>query len=67
MARVEVEFTEVTIENEDGRMQDGMCAECERCNHKVEVYGRSDKSKRRALATLREECPQNEENFYVEM
>jgi len=66
MARVEVTIEEVMLENEDGRDQPGVRAECERCNHVVESFGRGDNSRRRCLAVLREECPENEENFYVE-
>lgn len=38
---------------------------CDRCGHEVTSYGRSDRSVRRCLALLREECPDDEENYYV--
>jgi hypothetical protein len=66
LSRVEVEIEEVELENEDGRMQDGVRARCTRCDHETEAYGRTGKSRRRCLVLMREECPQNEENFYVD-
>jgi len=66
MPKVEVEFKIVSLVNENGRQQPGVRAECVRCNHTVESFGTGDPSKRRCMALLKEECPQNEENFYVE-
>lgn len=64
--RVEVEFEEVRLENEDGRTQPGVRATCSRCDHATESFGTSDRSRRRCLALLRDECPNNEENYYVD-
>ncbi len=66
MARVEVEVEETELENEDGIAVDGICVTCTRCDHEVEVFGQGLKSIRRACIMLREECPNGEENFYVE-
>lgn len=49
----------------DHTLVDGLCATCARCEHAVEVFGRSGRSVRRALVMLREECPEGESNFYV--
>ncbi len=38
---------------------------CGRCDHEVTIYGHSEASVRRGCATLRDECPHAEENFYV--
>jgi hypothetical protein len=46
-------------------MVDGVCATCSRCGHETESYGRSERSVRRCLVLLREECPMGESNFYV--
>jgi hypothetical protein len=40
-------------------------AECLRCDHATESFGHGESSVRRCLALLRDECPNNEENFYV--
>jgi hypothetical protein len=40
-------------------------ATCTRCGHRTQSYGTSGRSVRRCLATLREECPQGEKNYYV--
>jgi len=37
---------------------------CLRCGKVVEVYGRSEASKRRALCMMRDGCPRDEHNFY---
>lgn len=40
-------------------------ATCSRCGHQTESYGTSDVSIRRCLVLLREECPKDENNYYV--
>ena len=59
----EVEFTE--LENDKGKLVDGVMVTCGRCDHCVESYGTSPKSIRRCLYLLQEECPYGEENDYV--
>jgi ribosomal protein S27E len=59
--RVECTVQETT---EDGR--DAVTAECGRCGHETTSFGTSDASIRRCLVLLREECPEGEENFYVD-
>lgn len=63
--RVACEVEECEVEFK-GRMIPGLCVTCTRCEHSCEVGGTSDASVRRALATLKEECPQGESNYYVE-
>lgn len=48
----------------DGRP--GVRAECLRCSHVTESAGTGEASRRRCLALMREECPGDEENFYVD-
>lgn len=58
----EVSATQVEL---DGRWLDGVCVSCTRCEHYEEVAGESDRSVRRGLALLRENCPEGEDNYYV--
>lgn len=63
--RVECTVEEVELEGDNGNLVDGLCVSCSRCDHQVEVFGTHDRSLRRALVMLREECPEEESNFYV--
>jgi hypothetical protein len=56
-------FTE--LENEEGYLVEGVSACCSRCGHETESYGTSDRSVRRCLVLMREECPEGENNFYT--
>ena len=40
-------------------------ATCSRCGHETKSFGHREASVIRALALLREECPEGQENFYV--
>lgn len=64
--KVECEVTEIQKEGGHGVKQDAVCVQCGRCDFEVEVFGVGDKSIKRGLATLREKCPEGEENFYVD-
>ena len=66
MARVNCEIEETYIYNDEGREVEGCVATCGRCGHTTESYGRSDGSKNRCLILLRNECPNEENNYYVE-
>jgi len=61
--RVAVDIDNADVEGEYG-LVDGICLTCERCGHSVEVAGTSDRSARRGAIMLREECPENEDNYY---
>lgn len=50
MAKVECEVKEGEIENEEGRMVDGVTVTCPRCDHTVESFGTSERSVRRGFA-----------------
>ena len=65
MSKVECEVRPCQVENSRGILVDGVIAECSRCGHATESVGTSERSVRRCLAMMREECPEDEENFYV--
>jgi len=67
MARIDVEIEETTLWSDDsGKEVPGVEATCDRCDHKTESFGTSSASRRRCLVLMREECPLNQENFYVD-
>jgi hypothetical protein len=66
MSRVLVEIEETDLENEEGREIPGVRATCSKCGHSTESFGTGERSKKRCLVLLREECPEGEENFYVD-
>lgn len=66
MARIECETEEVTLENDEGIEVDGVQATCSRCGHETESFGTSERSVKRCLVLMREECPEGENNYYVE-
>ena len=55
----------VVLENEDGREVDGVMATCSRCDQIEESLGTMERSLRRCLALLRDDCPRRELNFYM--
>lgn len=61
--RVSVDIEQADVEGDYGTV-DGIRLTCERCGHSVEVAGTSDRSARRGAIMLREECPEEAENFY---
>ena len=66
MARVTISVDEQELENDEGFSVDGITVTCDRCGHSVEVYGTSKASIKRGAVMLRDECPMNAHNFYVE-
>jgi len=64
--KVECEVWETEVENDNGYPQEAVTATCSRCGHETTSYGTSDASRRRCLVLMREECPNDERNFYVE-
>lgn len=65
--KVECEIEEAEIINpQTGLPQDGICVTCSRCGHETQSFGTSDASIKRCLALMREECPEEENNFYRE-
>jgi hypothetical protein len=57
MARIELEFAEVELANEEtGRPQPGVRATCPECGESEESYGTGPKSRMRCLMRLKENC-----------
>lgn len=67
MARIQVDIEEVDdIENEHGDDQKGVRATCLDCDHVTESFGQGPKSRMRCLILMKEECPVDAGNFYVD-
>jgi hypothetical protein len=64
MARVVLEFEEVTLTNDEGREVPGVCATCPECGESEESYGTGPRSRIRCLMLLKENC--SESNYYVD-
>ena len=64
--KVECDFQYVELENDEGHDVEGVIATCSRCEHSEESSGTSEASIRRCLVLLRENCPREERNFYVQ-
>lgn len=63
--KVKCSVTETELENDRGHEVQGVVVACTRCDHKTESFGTGEASIKRCLALMREECPNNEENYYV--
>jgi hypothetical protein len=64
--RVPVEISDVELENDSGLLIPSVQAVCQRCYHETESYGTDEPSIKRCLALMREECPENENNWYFD-
>ena len=64
--KIECDVSYVDLENDDGYVIEGVSATCLRCDYSTESYGSTDASVRRCLVLMREECPNGENNYYVE-
>ena len=62
---VECQIEEVELENDNGYPVDGVRATCPKCDQQTESFGTSERSIKRCLVLLREECPNGEDNFYA--
>lgn len=65
MARIICEVTEIELENDDGVAVPSVCVRCPQCEEEQESYGTGHASIRRCLALLRENCPEDGNNFYT--
>jgi hypothetical protein len=63
--RVKCKVVEDTDENDNGVEVECTIVTCLRCDHVTQSFGTSEASVKRCLALMREECPGDEENFYV--
>ena len=64
MARVVAEVVYIELEGDYATI-DSVGAACTRCEYRSEAFGRSEASIKRCLATLRDECPRGEYNYYI--
>jgi hypothetical protein len=63
--RVRCEIQETELDGDYGSVA-GVSARCSRCGHETQSFGTSEASIKRCLVLMREECPESEQNFYVE-
>lgn len=64
MRAIPCQIEYIEVENDSGRMVEGVRATCPRCGDFSESFGNSDASVRRCLVLLREGCANGERNFY---
>ena len=64
--RVKCTVTEVELTNDSGISVPSVRATCMKCGHETESYGTGEGSRKRCLVLMREECPEGEENFYID-
>lgn len=64
--RVECEIEHITLKSSRGKDVDSVRAICPECGHSTESFGTGPGSVKRCLVLLSEECPEGEDNFYVE-
>ncbi len=63
--KVECAYEEIAIENDSGILIDSIELQCSRCDHITKSFGTSNRSIKRCLALLAEECALGEDNFYI--
>lgn len=51
--------------NDNGNYVPGVEATCPKCGHVTQSFGTGERSVKRCLVLMREECPNGERNFYV--
>jgi len=66
MSKVECEIDYTTDENDDNRKVDCVIVTCLKCGHETRSWGHGDACVKRCMAVMNEECPESENNFYVE-
>lgn len=64
--KVECEVVQLDLDNDRGGTTPGVSATCSRCDHCETSFGTGDKSVRRCLVLLKENCPEGETNYYVD-
>lgn len=65
MAQVNCTVEEVDAPGSSGKPVRSVCATCTRCGHQVSSFGTHEKSIKRCLAVMSNECPRGERNYYV--
>lgn len=66
MPKIKCEIEYDSEENEYGTVVPCVRATCTKCGHETMSYGDSENSITRCLALMNEECPEDENNFYIE-
>lgn len=68
MAKIPCSIEMVEMENDDGIMVPGIIATCSKCDHVTESFGQTERSIKRCLVLMREECElgEGDQNFYVD-
>ena len=64
MARVTTMTAYVDLDGDYGTVA-GVQVTCDKCGHSEESFGTNESSLQRCAALLRENCPENESNYYV--
>lgn len=64
MRQVEAFIDYIELEGDHGPV-DSVSATCVQCDHTTESFGTGPGSVTRCLVLLRQECPEDELNFYV--
>jgi hypothetical protein len=62
---VNAEVRFLPLKNDNGRAQAGVEVTCTQCGHIERAFGEGPRSVKRCLAMLRENCPEDETNFYT--
>jgi exodeoxyribonuclease V alpha subunit len=63
---IKADIEESIVTNDNGIEVPCIYATCTKCGHITMAYGNSNESIKAALAMLKEQCPDGENNFYVE-
>ena len=66
MAKVKCDIYYTSEINDRGFDTDCVVLCCQKCDHETQSWGHGDASVKRCLALMNEECPLDENNFYVE-
>jgi len=67
VARVEIRVEDEMVDNDRGGKGPGVRATCDKCGETVTCLGRSQRSVRRCIMLLKEECTDSDgNNFYVD-
>jgi hypothetical protein len=64
MPKVECEIDIIWMADDKGGPTKGVRAKCISCGHETVSFGDGDRSIKRCLALMREQCPMGEKNWY---
>ena len=65
MSEIECVISSINLDGDYTEIE-SVEAKCKRCGHITQAYGTSSESIKRCLASMHEECPKHESNFYIE-